>query len=257
MKIQIKSDLHKETRPDQYRANRSESDKRIFHPDADVLVLAGDITNWSYRFNLHHELRDEDRPIIYVPGNHEYYRAPNAGLVVPELKAVFEGTSVQVLDRDYWYVGNVKFIGATMWSDIPEELQDRANLFLNDFRTQGLTTEWYADQHAQSVDWIEERLKASAANFKRVVVTHHSPSFRSCHPRFENDSMNVCFHSNQHHLMSEDWAPQLWIHGHTHDACDYVQGNTRVICNPKGYPNEHPIYREGELPYNDDLIIEI
>jgi Icc-related predicted phosphoesterase len=128
---------------------------------------------------------------------------------------------------------------------------------LNDFRTQGLTTAWYDAQNVISVEYIESQLKKLKKDQRRIVVTHHTPSFRSCHPRWEGDPMNHCFHSNLHQLMSEDWAPEIWIHGHTHDACEYVQGNTRVICNPKGYPNEHPRYREDEIPYNDDLIIEI
>jgi hypothetical protein len=27
----------------------------------------------------------------------------------------------------------------------------------------------------------------------------------------------------------------VWIHGHTHDSCDYVEEGTRVVCNPRGY----------------------
>ena len=33
---------------------------------------------------------------------------------------------------------------------------------------------------------------------------------------------------------------RLWIHGHTHDSCDYRLGDSRrsvrVVCNPRGYP---------------------
>jgi predicted phosphodiesterase len=36
--------------------------------------------------------------------------------------------------------------------------------------------------------------------------------------------------------------PKLIVHGHTHDPCDYMIGETRVICNPRGYPAEHPWY---------------
>jgi hypothetical protein len=32
--------------------------------------------------------------------------------------------------------------------------------------------------------------------------------------------------------------PKLWIHGHSHDRCDYLLGKTRVVANPLGYPNE-------------------
>jgi Icc-related predicted phosphoesterase len=32
--------------------------------------------------------------------------------------------------------------------------------------------------------------------------------------------------------------PKLWIHGHSHDRCDYLLGTTRVVANPLGYPSE-------------------
>jgi len=35
-----------------------------------------------------------------------------------------------------------------------------------------------------------------------------------------------------------DGQPKLWIHGHSHDRCDYLLGKTRVVANPLGYPNE-------------------
>jgi hypothetical protein len=33
----------------------------------------------------------------------------------------------------------------------------------------------------------------------------------------------------------ETAQPALWIHGHTHESCDYQIGRTRVVCNPYGY----------------------
>jgi Icc-related predicted phosphoesterase len=31
---------------------------------------------------------------------------------------------------------------------------------------------------------------------------------------------------------------RIWVHGHLHDSADYSIGSTRVICNPRGYPEE-------------------
>jgi len=28
---------------------------------------------------------------------------------------------------------------------------------------------------------------------------------------------------------------KLWTHGHMHNASDYMIGETRVVCNPRGY----------------------
>jgi predicted NBD/HSP70 family sugar kinase len=32
---------------------------------------------------------------------------------------------------------------------------------------------------------------------------------------------------------------KCWVHGHTHSTHDYMIGNTRVLCNPRGYPREY------------------
>ena len=29
--------------------------------------------------------------------------------------------------------------------------------------------------------------------------------------------------------------PKLWIHGHMHNRSDYMIGDTRIVCNPRGY----------------------
>jgi len=50
----------------------------------------------------------------------------------------------------------------------------------------------------------------------------------------------------------EKYQPDLWIHGHTHVACDYEIYGTRVMCNPRGYPSESSA--EGFAP---GLVVEI
>jgi hypothetical protein len=44
---------------------------------------------------------------------------------------------------------------------------------------------------------------------------------------------------------------KYFVNGHTHDFIDTVVGNTRVVCNPLGYPNERFNNKE---PYEDFLI---
>lgn len=260
MKIQVKSDLHKETRPGQYRLT-DKTRKSLVNPEADLLILAGDITDFRERFALHHELLRLGRPVLYIPGNHEYYRADNVSMVMPELRAMYGGTNVKVMDRDYVILGDYVFIGATFWTDLTNPLDRQvAQGFLNDFRVPGLSTDWYCDQHLLSLGW----LKGALARFfgkKVVVITHHCPSPLSVHPRFKGDAANCCFVTDQSSLMMQEGAPLLWIHGHTHDSFDYRLGNTRVVCNPKGYPGERAQTKlSDEYPYppfTDDLLIDL
>jgi Icc-related predicted phosphoesterase len=84
---------------------------------------------------------------------------------------------------------------------------------------------------------------------KRVVITHHAPSYNSISPGFENSNLNSAFVSDLDKLMIQ-YNPVLWVHGHTHSSCNYVIGKTHVISNPCGYYGENK-------KYNDKLCVEV
>jgi len=50
----------------------------------------------------------------------------------------------------------------------------------------------------------------------------------------------------------EKYRPELWVHGHTHVPCDYELFDTRIICNPGGYPEENR--RSG---FREDLVVSV
>ena len=54
--------------------------------------------------------------MIYVAGNHEYY-----GQKIPkltrELKELAAGTNVHFLETESVTIGEVEFLGATLWTD--------------------------------------------------------------------------------------------------------------------------------------------
>ena len=71
-----------------------------------------------------------------------------------------------------------------------------------------------------------------------VVVTHHAPSALSLgHDLQFQDAVRAAYASNLEELVAGSGAA-LWVHGHIHRAADYSVGGTRVICNPRGYPDE-------------------
>ena len=87
--------------------------------------------------------------------------------------------------------------------------------------------------HLRSRAFIEATLGAPHDG-PTVVVTHHAPHPNSVHPRFVGNDASPGFVSDLSDLIARH-GPELWVHGHTHDGCDYVVGGTRVVCNPKGY----------------------
>lgn len=86
--------------------------------------------------------------------------------------------------------------------------------------------------HLEQTSWIRERLTDEFEG-PTILVTHHLPHPRSIHRKYRGSALNPAFASDLSHFMGPPIA--LWIHGHTHESCDYVENGTRVVCNPRGY----------------------
>jgi hypothetical protein len=90
---------------------------------------------------------------------------------------------------------------------------------------------------------------------KVVVVGHHTPSFKSCHPNYAHDTlMNGGYHSDLSEFILDHPQIVLWTHGHTHHPFDYVIGETRIVCNPRGYVNDG--YSE-DTGWDPNILLEI
>ncbi len=82
------------------------------------------------------------------------------------------------------------------------------------------------------------------------MVVHHCPRAESVAPHWVDHSLNPCFASR---LPDEVLlGAGLWVHGHTHESCEYRIGAARVVCNPRGYPlssgaNENRAFNPGLL----------
>ncbi|MFQ6005988.1 MAG: hypothetical protein ACE5OQ_10840, partial [Woeseia sp.] len=104
--------------------------------------------------------------------------------------------------------------------------------------------------HETSRAWLVTELQKTF-NGRTVVVTHHLPATPSIASRYRNDPLNPAFASRLEDVI-ETYRPDLWVHGHTHVACDYEIHGTRVVCNPRGYPTESS--DRGFLP---ELVVEV
>ncbi len=232
--------------------------------DADVVVLAGDITRpreavaWALGF---------DKPVLYVPGNHEFYGGSIDG-TLDELQRLCAGTRIRVLDCRELVLAGVRFLGATLWTDFAlfddaaqqAAAKAEARRLVRDFSRirsragspEVFTPEDSAELFRRHAAWLDGRLDSPHAG-PTVVITHHAPSRDSIHPRFAGSLLNVCFVSDAARLLRSRRAV-LWIHGHTHDSFDHRVHGTRVVCNPRGYA------RDGipENPaFDPDFIVDV
>jgi predicted phosphodiesterase len=92
-----------------------------------------------------------------------------------------------------------------------------------------------AAEHVAMTEYVRHSIEG-LYNEKFVVVGHHAPSRLSTHLRYKDDFvMNGGYSSDLSEFILDHPQIKLWTHGHTHYQFDYMLGETRIVCNPRGY----------------------
>lgn len=220
MKFAIISDLHMEFQP------------WLHEPIEDAFYLnAGDTHPNALMRDYFHE-KVLNNKVFWIKGNHDYYGGS------------FIDAEMDVFTRS---VGGLKIAGATLWTYIrPDRWYDFRDYMMDYRQIKGMNYDRYMNAHKTHYDYL---LNSGAD----IWVVHHLPSFQSVHEKYRNSSGNDFFASEMSDwILDMNKPPKLIVHGHTHERMDYMIGNTRVVCNPRGYPNEQPWYQNYE-----PLIVEI
>ncbi len=188
--------------------------------DVDLWLNAGDTGPFLMR-DYFHTLFPKGR-YVWIHGNHDFYNEP-IGSASQYCKEIT--------------IDGIKIAAATLWTDLTKGPLDwmmyKDGLIDHRYmKNYGWNEGSYNLHHDQQKDFL---LTSNAD----VIMSHHAPSFQSTHERFKNDPYNFCFASElSEEILALPKPPKLWIHGHMHDACDYMIGETRVVSNPRGYPGE-------------------
>ncbi len=249
MRLHILSDLHLEF-----------TDYAPEVRDADVTLLAGDIALGDAGLVWARERFPGQ--VLYVAGNHEYYGG-HLERTLQQLRAA-SCERVHFLERDAVEIEGVRFLGATAWTDYtatgnPERARGEAEEAMTDFyRIRGapgdsrVIAEDFVRLNHLTRQWLEARL-AEPFNGPTVVVTHHGPTLWVSR---RAQGAGGWGHSAAGHLEAayfNRWGyllnppVRLWVHGHTHEALDRTVGETRVVCNPRGYPGERTGFDPGKV----------
>lgn len=251
MKFQVMSDVHQEGSHDPLIT------KEMLVPGIDALLLAGDITNDPRKIKY---LESLPIPIYYIMGNHEYY-LQHWDNVPAIYEPDEEDSNIHVMEMSQAFVGNVRIIAATMWTDNYWLKPDGELVYVGDnfakymmdaHHIRGFSLFRMENKHKQSIEYIRESLKYPHDG-PTIVMTHHTPSYKSVHPKYGDDPSNAYFSSHLDHII-EEFQPEVWVHGHTHSGFDYHIGKTRVVCNPMGYRSWKGL--ENDV-FNDKLVIDI
>ena len=223
MKLLILSDLHFE-----FRSITDTEDFIQSLPESDVLILAGDITSWSSMPYDIEQFAKKYEHVLYVLGNHEYYNCYPAHVheVVKTLPP-----NVHVLQNDIIKIGKHRFLGSTLW--YPEPIH-----FVSGFNDHKLIKDyipWVYEENGKAIRFFRNNLQEGD-----IMITHHLPSPKCTPKRFKNSLINCYFLCDIEDLIVSR-KPAISIYGHTHDCMDFKLSDTRMICNPRGYPHENSL----------------
>ncbi|MBC3920060.1 metallophosphoesterase [Undibacterium sp. CY18W] len=259
MRILPLSDLHHEL----WREAAPTIDPTICHPD--VVVLAGDIDTGAKAVEWAAQTFS-GIPVLYVHGNHESY-GKHLDHVQEDIEAAcIASGNVHFLNCNELVLDNVRFLGATLWTDFRLFGDDdrqiamrEAEAVMVDYKRIRLARVGYrklrsadtAKFHSEHKLWLKQKLAEPFAG-KTVVVTHMAPSMKSVPERYAQDMVFAAYASNLDEIASQ---ADLWIHGHMHESFDYEIGQCRVVCNPCGYKTRAGTPENAH--FDPNLIIEL
>lgn len=254
MRVQLLSDLHLETEAFEPRPA----------PDADLLILAGDIDAGHGGLDL---FADWPVPVVYIAGNHEFDQR-DFDSAMAELRVRCDRLGFTMLEREslvHTHAGRrYRLLGTALWCDFDLlGAHDRARCmkagayFLDRVQCStrdGLpfSAQQVRDEFTRCREWLGQQLslgRRSSRWDETIVVTHFAPSAKSADPRYGLQPASASFCSDCEDLMGR---AGLWIHGHLHCRHDYVVAGTRVVCNARGHVDR------GEADDHDPLrVLEI
>jgi predicted phosphodiesterase len=258
MKINLVSDLHLNF-------------EDLTLPGGEVLILSGDIMEAGhlrladnakkdtfiadrYRRFMNEELPKYTK-VFYVAGNHEHYHNQYEDTHARIRRELPD--HVSLMENDTEVYEGVHFFGATFWTDcnkgdpntlmiLKQQMSDYhvikhgdsikiKTTYGDSYYTNKFTPSYTKSVFHETVEKLKQYL-VGKENERVVVIGHHAPTALSCDPAYKDEfHMNGGYFSNLGDFILDHPQIKVWTHGHTHQRCDYMIGDTRVLCNARGY----------------------
>jgi predicted MPP superfamily phosphohydrolase len=219
--------------------------------DIDLAVLAGDIHGGLrgivYADQLAKYLR---APVVFVAGNHEYYRH-NMARLLPAFRNAAAHTEGRVHFLENAAAAftirgrRLNVLGCTLWTDY--ELHGRA--FTGMLEAERCMNDHVFIQHAggafrpedalarhrESRIWLHKTLaglRRTEPQSQNLIVTHHAPS-----AAFLGTRTGAVAPAYGSEMLAEfaHLKPAAWFHGHTHYRHETLAEGIRLASAPRGY----------------------
>jgi len=239
MKIKVLSDLHCE-----FSYFDLAGDKNT------TLILAGDIFvgTKALREGYIPKWASEFKYVLYVLGNHEYYKH-NIDTLPRKIKDRIKELkldNVYLLDDEVVELDGVQFAGTTLWTDLNSgdpmtKLVVQSSM--NDFRQIRVGSNY---RKFNLADWLALHTGAmyflNSIDYTKptVVITHHAPHVAGVDTeRYGNydNKLNHAYYTDLSEFIAEK-QPLMWVFGHTHKRTQFMIGDTTVYSNPRGYVSD-------------------
>jgi DNA repair exonuclease SbcCD nuclease subunit len=233
MKLQLLSDLHLET----------EAFEPEPHPQAELLVLAGDIDS---TWRGYERFAGWPVPVVVVAGNHEF-DGREMNQAWPALREFCGKLGFTLLERQSLVLTaaqgrRIRFVGTVRWCDFDLWGQAKRAKALRSgayFQNVMAATQGGAPFDALAVRqqalacgaWLAATLAEPHDADATVAVTHFAPSAQSADPRYRHNISTAAFCNADDALVPH---ADVWLHGHLHCRHDYRLGPSRVVCNARG-----------------------
>jgi Icc-related predicted phosphoesterase len=283
MRIKLVSDLHLEFSAIEIRNDAS----------YDVLILAGDIllarelhdypgesniVSNINNLNINDKLKRIQRfrnflkqcssefpNTIYVAGNHEFYHGKWYQTPTTLAEECAKFTNIHFLENGFKKIDDIIFIGGTLWTDlnkgdpitvfnIPSIVNDYQVIRNDQANYRRISTADVINRHKDTLKYFQNILEQNPTG-KFVIVSHHAPSSLSIQPKYAGmDILNSAYYSDLSQFILDHPQIKMWTHGHLHEPFDYMIGETRVVCNPRGY--EYDKYCQ-DTGWNPNILLEI
>lgn len=212
--------------------------------DADIMILAGDILNMCDPAPFSRFVAGFDKPILFVAGNHEYYEGRPMSVERDAFAAWLTAhhPNVLFLRDESVTIDGIHFFGGTMWTDFAgadAEAMAEAESRMHDYQRitgdhggilRAADTLPLHNAFAQKlIAWLDTPMAG-----KRVVITHHAPCL---HPQSMHDDSPLIPAFNSLNMMAviENYQPDIWYYGHTHECDRQKIGRTQMLSNQLGY----------------------